>query len=386
MLSRTIELPIVIACRSPLIICPVPSPLKPCPFLAGLLVPWMASTGHAHPLPFSTLDVHISGQAIELSVTAHVFDLAHDLSSTPAECLMDPAEATARATQIASLLGARLKVTADGNPVAPRWSEPEVVHGSRSLRMRAHESRPAPPATITLEGALFPYDPNHQTFVNVYEDGLLRIQAILERGNTRLEYFAGSGAGRVRIVQKFLGAGIHHILVGFDHILFLVGLLLLGGTMRKLVLVVSSFTVGHSLTLTLAALNLVNPPASLIEPAIALSIVFVGADNLLVRPGGRDIRAWIALAFGLIHGFGFAGVLREAGLPRQALAWSLFSFNLGVEIGQLGVVLVVSSALAALRSQSERLGRQVALVGSAVVAAAGAFWFIERVFFQGGIS
>ena len=110
-------------------------------------------------------------------------------------------------------------------------------------------------------------------------------------------------------------AGIHHILIGPDHLLFLVGLLLLGGTIRQLLLVVTSFTLAHSITLSLAALNIVSPPARIIEPAIALSIVYVGADNLLAR-GGRDVRAWIAFAFGFIHGFGFANVLREMDLPR----------------------------------------------------------------------
>ena len=93
------------------------------------------------------------------------------------------------------------------------------------------------------------------------------------------------------------------------------------------------------------------PPAKIIEPAIALSIVFVGADNL-VRGDGRDLRAWVALVFGLVHGFGFANVLREFGLPTEALGWSLFSFNVGVEIGQLAIVLVVASALAAIRRRS----------------------------------
>ena len=86
-------------------------------------------------------------------------------------------------------------------------------------------------------------------------------------------------------------------------------------------MIVTAFTVAHSITLSLAALNLVSPPARLIEPAIALSIVYVGADNLLVRDG-RDVRAWIAFAFGFIHGFGFANVLREMDLPTRALGWS----------------------------------------------------------------
>jgi hypothetical protein len=150
-------------------------------------------------------------------------------------------------------------------------------------------------------------------------------------------------------------------------------------------MVVTSFTVAHSITLSLAALNIVSPPARIIEPAIALSIVYVGADNLLVREG-RDVRAWIAFAFGFIHGFGFANVLREMDLPTRALGWSLFSFNVGVEIGQLLVVIVVASALAWLRARSESAGRQLAFAGSVVVIAAGTFWFIQRVFFPGGMS
>src|SRR5262249_54971682 len=142
--------------------------------------------------------------------------------------------------------------------------------------------------------------------------------------------------------------------------------------------------VAHSVTLSLAALNLINPPARIIEPAIALSIVFVGADNLLVK-GGRDVRAWIAFGFGFVHGFGFASVLREMGLPSRALGWSLFSFNVGVEIGQLLVVGTVASLLAMLRARSQRAGQQLAVAGSIVVVAAGAFWFVQRVFFPGRI-
>jgi hypothetical protein len=98
------------------------------------------------------------------------------------------------------------------------------------------------------------------------------------------------------------------------------------------------------------------------------------------------VRVWIAFAFGLIHGFGFASVLREMGLPARALGWSLFSFNLGVEIGQLVVVAVVASAIAAIRKRSEVAGRRLAVAGSIAVILAGAFWFIERVFFPAGVA
>jgi hydrogenase/urease accessory protein HupE len=197
-------------------------------------------------------------------------------------------------------------------------------------------------------------------------------------------YYAGTTQGTLAVMRTFIASGIHHIMIGPDHILFLIGLLLLGGRWTALLKIVSFFTIGHSITLSLAALNLVTPPPSIIEPAIALSIVFVGADNL-VRGDGRDLRALVALVFGLVHGFGFANVLREFGLPREALGWSLFSFNVGVEIGQLAIVILVATILAWVRRQSATIGARVAMAGSVVVIAAGAYWFVQRVFFPAGI-
>src|SRR5881296_3102281 len=137
---------------------------------------------------------------------------------------------------------------------------------------------------------MFAYDPQHQTFVNVYERDALTSQMILDINHTQTEYFAGTRQGVLAVIRKFIPAGIHHILIGPDHLLFLVGLLLLGGSIRRLAMVVTSFTIAHSVTLSLAALNILTPPARIIEPAIALSIVYVGADNLLAQ-GGRDVRA-----------------------------------------------------------------------------------------------
>jgi hypothetical protein len=186
------------------------------------------------------------------------------------------------------------------------------------LRLRLRYAAAAP-GTVALNTIMFPYDPQHQTFVNMYEGETLTSQMILDDKHPHLEYFAGTRQGVLAVVKKFIPAGIHHILIGPDHILFLVGLLLLGGTMRQLLFVVTGFTVAHSITLSLAALDIVTPPARLIEPAIALSIVYVGADNILAK-GGRDVRVWIAFTFGFIHGFGFANVLREMDLPARALS------------------------------------------------------------------
>jgi len=342
----------------------------------------------AHPVPFSYLDLRMEDgrpAGIDAVLVVHVFDLAHDLNIDPPERLLAVSAAADRASAIVALLQPRLQVEADGRLLTPAWSAPDVLADRQSLRFHVRYSLGAPPGSIAVSTVMFPYDTRHQTFLNIYEHGALATQAMLDRGRTRFEYFSGTRQGAFAVIRKFVPAGIHHILIGPDHLLFLIGLLLLGGSIRQLALVVTAFTVAHSLTLSLAALNLVSPPARIIEPAIALSIVYVGADNLLVR-GGRDVRAWIALTFGFIHGFGFASVLREMDLPGGALGWSLFSFNLGVEIGQLMVVVPVAFAFSLLRSRSEAAGRRLAFAGSLVVVAAGAFWFIQRVFFPGGIS
>jgi hydrogenase/urease accessory protein HupE len=349
--------------------------------IAALVVPRAA---FAHPVPFSYLDLRVQSNAIDGTVVAHIFDVAHDLNVDPAERLLDPAVVSQHAAALVQLLSGRLAVTVDGQTLVPQWSSVSALPDRQSVKLSVRFPLAGRPGRLTVAAALFPYDPNHQTFLNIYEGEALT-QAILDRGRTGFEYFAGTRQGALAVVKKFLPAGIHHILIGPDHLLFLVGLLLLGGTVRQLATIVTAFTVAHSITLSLAALNIVSPPARIIEPAIALSIVYVGADNLLIRDG-RDVRAWIAFAFGFIHGFGFANVLREMDLPARALGWSLFAFNIGVEIGQLLVVAVVATALAMLRARNETVGRQLAFAGSIVVMAAGAFWFVQRVFFPGGIS
>ena len=340
-------------------------------------------TAFAHPVPFSYLDLRLSGNGLEGALVAHIFDLGRDLNIEPAERLLDPATASQQSRAIADLFARRLSITVDGRAITPQWMEAEAVADRQSLRLRFRYPLESAPGTVSVQAVLFPYDPEHKTFLNVYERNALT-QAILERGRSRFEYYAGTTQGRFAVVRRFGPAGFEHILIGPDHLLFLVGLLLPGGSIRRLAIIVTGFTIAHTITLSLAALNIVTPPAHIIEPAIALSIVYVGADNLL-RRGGRDVRAWIAFAFGFIHGFGFAYVLREMDLPAQALGWSLFSFNAGVEIGQLLVVTAVASALAALRSRNEAAAQRLAVAGSVFVMGAGVFWYIQRVFFPGGI-
>ena len=339
-----------------------------------------ASRASAHPAPFSYVDVTVGERRVDVVLVAHAFDVAHELAVESPETLLDAKQLAARGDDIVARLLPRFGLAADGRGLSCRPSGmPEALADRSALRLRVSCDSDGPAGVLRMWAELFPYDPTHQTFLNVYERGALQSQSILDRDHPAAEYFTGTRQGVLAVVRRFLPAGVHHILIGPDHLLFLVGLLLLGGSVRRLAWMVTAFTAAHSLTLSMAALALVTPPARVVEPAIALSVVYVGIDNLLVKDG-RDLRPWIALGFGLVHGFGFAGVLREMDLPRRALGWSLFSFNFGVEIGQLLVVVVVAFALALLRARSERAGRRLAVVGSVVVALAGSLWFVQRVF------
>ena len=202
---------------------------------------------------------------------------------------------------------------------------------------------------------------------------------------------AAGSAGPARGAPSFLREGIHHILTGYDHVLFLLCLLLPAvmrrapqgwrpaATLRQAVWpvvgIVSAFTVAHSITLALAALKLATLPPWFIEPAIAVTIVLAAADNL--HPILRLPRAAVTFLFGLVHGFGFAGVLAELDLPASAFAWALLEFNVGLELGQLAIVFGVTALLYALRGW-RGYPRWVIGAGSVAAIVVGALWFVER--------
>ncbi len=348
--------------------------------LALLLL--LATPAFAHPAPFSYLDLRLNQGAIEATLTAHTLDLAHELKVTPAEALLDSALAASKQEALLNWLRTRLALRADGRLLALELLRVEPLPERQALALHLRWFSPAPPGLLRIQGALFPYDPQHQTFLNVYEASALVRQEIFNNQRSTLEHFTGSRQGTLAAIRSFLINGVYHIFAGPDHILFLLGLLLLGGSLRRLFIIVTAFTVAHSLTLTLAALNVVNPPARVSEAAIALSIVYLGIDNLMVGATGRDVRAWIALFFGLAHGFGFANVWREFGLPSGALGWSLVSFNLGVVLGQACIVVALAALLAAMRQRYPALNKRVVVFGSLGVIAAGSYWFIRGVFFS----
>lgn len=350
---------------------------------ASLALALIAFSGpaHSHPVPFSYLDLRFVDDGIDATLVAHSEDLSYELAWVSPEELLNRQVAQEWGRALAELVRSRLLLKSGGEYLRFDFGDIDVLPDRRALQFHLKFRWQRFPGALDVHCILFPYDPQHQTFVNVYEQGRLTHQEILSKTNPEFHYYTGSAQGNFAVVRKFVPAGIEHILIGPDHILFIVGLLLLGGSMLRLLKIVTAFTIAHSITLTLAALQIFSPPARVIEPAIALSIVYVGIDNLLVGKEGRDARAWIAFFFGFIHGFGFANVLREFGLPAQALGWSLFSFNFGVEIGQACIVVVVATLLAAVRNRSQQWAQRIILAGSAGVILAGAYWFVQRVFF-----
>ncbi len=179
--------------------------------------------------------------------------------------------------------------------------------------------------------------------------------------------------------------GISHILEGYDHLLFLACLILIAGTGRKILITVTGFTVAHSITLALSALNLVTVSIAPVEAVIALSIVFL-ATEIAKEP--RDTLTYkypalVSVCFGLLHGFGFASVLKEIGLPQTELATSLLFFNIGVEIGQImfifAVIILFKILLAITNISNDKL-RKLEVPAAYVVGSLASFWMVERVY------
>jgi len=205
-----------------------------------------------------------------------------------------------------------------------------------------------------------------------------------------LEVVAAPGRGEV--ARTYFVLGVEHILLGIDHLLFVLGLLLLVGSIRRLIVTVTAFTVAHSITLAAATLGFVHVPQAPVEAVIALSVMFVAAEILRTAQGRPSLTArapWlVAFVFGLLHGLGFAGALREVGLPQTEIPIALLFFNVGVEAGQLAFIAVVMILLACLARLARR-GEHRATTGwladrwirmplAYLIGCTAAYWTIDR--------
>ncbi len=199
-----------------------------------------------------------------------------------------------------------------------------------------------------------------------------------------------SSPSQLEVAASYLGLGIEHILLGVDHLLFVLALLFLAGNLRKLAGAITAFTAAHSLTLAAATLGWLRVPSAPVEAAISLSIVFVAAEVLRDPGGPAERKPWlVAFVFGLLHGLGFAGALRDVGLPGHAIPVALAFFNIGVEAGQLVFITAalcafkLASTVLRFRSQAGKSGiwavaERLASPASYAIGILGSFWLIER--------
>ncbi len=363
---------------------------------AGLLGLLLAGAAAAHKPSDSYLALQVADTAItgQWDIALRDLDFALGLDAD-GNGEITWGELRAKHADIAAYALARLAVQGDGadctlQPAAAQQVD-EHTDGAYTV-LRFTVACPKPPAQLRVNYRLFAdIDPQHR--------GLLRLDAA---GTSRTAIFSPQTPGQafeLRAVSRwsqfsdYLVEGVWHIWIGFDHILFLLSLLLpavlawrwarwqpverFHEAFVDVLKIVTAFTVAHSITLSLATLGFVSLPSRWVESAIAASVVLAALNNL--RPLFQRRRWTVAFCFGLIHGFGFASVLADLGLPQGALALALVGFNVGVEVGQLSIVVVFLPLAFALR-RTVFYRRVVLFGGSLLIAALAAVWFTERAF------
>lgn len=309
-------------------------------------------------------------------------------------------EVRTREADIAVYALSRLRISSGGEPceLGPSALLVDSHTDGAYVVMKLNGLCPQAGPTLVLQYRLFQgLDPQHRGLLNFVEHGESR--SAVFSAETPQRVVGGDSGGPLAQFGTYVDEGVWHIWTGFDHILFLLSLLLPAVLVRDarswrsatsfrdafidVAKVVTAFTLAHSITLTLAALSIVVPPSRLVESGIALSVVLAALNNLL--PVVADGRWMAAFGFGLLHGFGFAGALHDLGLPTGSLALSLAGFNLGVEAGQLAIVMLFLPFAFAIRS-TWAYRRIVLAGGSSAIAVLAAAWFVERAFDVGVMS
>jgi len=212
-----------------------------------------------------------------------------------------------------------------------------------------------------------------------YADGRI-LSRLLNATGPKMLIPAGTSAPPA--LPQYLQLGINHIWSGADHLLYILGLILLIGSLRSLITTITAFTLAHSITLACSALNLVQLQPAPVEAVIALSIIYVAVEVIRLRRGRASLAGrapWlIALIFGLLHGFGFASALKQIGLPENSMLNALLLFNLGIEIGQLLFLILVTGILAFLLHNLPRLQSRLVLVAPYCIGSLASFWLVQR--------
>lgn len=363
--------------------------------LLGLITAAVASGRPvlAHTTGLSTSELRLGTNGLQVEIVLAGADLALALAQVealePADAnkdgKLDAEEVAAAVVRLRTFAKECLAVEFDGRPVPPG---PAAFSLDEKENFRMTMTYPgARPSQLRIRAVLFAHlPPDHLHFTAVHETNGDSIgNRMLDPQNDTLEIAPPTGgtvaAPRVNTFWGFCRLGVEHISTGYDHLLFLLALLLMCDTFKAAVQVVTFFTVAHSITLALATLNLVWVSSKVVEPAIAASIVYVGVENLMAS-GGPKGRWRITFLFGLVHGLGFASVLRDLGVAASATGVTvpLVAFNLGVEAGQILIAAVLLPILWQFRNWPMFLRWGVPAC-SAVVALAGGFWLVQRLWF-----
>ncbi|WP_225446542.1 HupE/UreJ family protein [Paenibacillus rhizovicinus] len=224
-------------------------------------------------------------------------------------------------------------------------------------------------------GYIYYTDADDDSVQAVFDKTQPDLQYIFDANNSVWE-FSDKTAAFLSDIATFVGLGIKHILTGYDHVAFLLALIVIGLSAREAIKIITSFTVAHSITLLLAAMHIVNLNAKFVESVIALSICYIAAENLLSKE--VNYRWLVTFMFGLVHGFGFASVLQEYVADKSNLVRSVVSFNVGVELGQLSILLITLPLLYLIKKKFSL--RRVTVVTSAAIFIVGFIWFVDRLF------
>jgi hydrogenase/urease accessory protein HupE len=285
--------------------------------------------------------------------------------------------------RLETLAGQSLEIWFDGRPSIPTAVKASILANKDvefDLRFRASQASQIRVRSVLLDRLPFGH---RQYFALNAGGGATLAEKLLSSSNQEVDVALAIESLRSVVpphpFSEFLEMGIKHILTGYDHLLFLFALFIGCNRFSSVVKVITAFTIAHSISLALATLGWVEIPSRVVEPLIAATIVYVGIENIL-RGRAVSHRALLTFGFGLVHGFGFAGALREMGVGTNggAVAVSLLAFNCGVEIGQMAVAALILPILWRLKDRPQFTLRY-APACSVLVALAGGFWFIQRV-------
>jgi len=337
----------------------------------------------AHRTSLTSADITVDRKKVNLRLIISAHDLAVALGITTDLIAPLPESAfTERSAVLARYLEERLSIRAQNAPCPP--SSPRVDYAllPQDLRIDLEYICPEPIELLTVDYLLFfDIDASHRSLGRLSFPGGEE-QFLFDRTLTRLDMEIAKPPARswaARFGRVFM-LGVEHILVGYDHILFLLALVIVSAHFWQLIKVASAFTVAHSFTLALAWYGIVDLPSGIVEIAIAVSIAYVALENIVRQGFGH--RWLLAGGFGLIHGLGFYSALRDLGLGQTDAATTLLAFNLGVEAGQIAIIAAVYAPLVWWRRQAWY--RTSARTCSVVILLAAVWWAFERIITSGG--